>query len=101
VSEISAPQFLFLPTRPQWAIAILEGTKKWKLRTKRPSIDADVVVVSMRLRRCAPSSAASSRGKILSGTALEVWKSVRGEIASTRASYFDAFGSSPVVLRSR
>jgi hypothetical protein len=45
---MSAPQYLFLPIRPQWALSILDGAKKWELRTKRPSIDAGDVVILLR-----------------------------------------------------
>jgi predicted transcriptional regulator len=97
VFELSAPQYLFLPIKPQWAVAILEGTKKWELRTQRPSIDAgDVVVLyaSSPLRAVVGSFIA---GEVVSGTPQAVWNSVRGEIASTRASYFEAFGNTPVL----
>src|SRR5438105_780743 len=40
-----APQYLFLPIRPRWALAILEGSKRWELRTRRPSVDSGDVVV--------------------------------------------------------
>jgi predicted transcriptional regulator len=94
---MSAPQYLFLPIHPRWAIAILEGTKKWELRTKRPSIDAgDVVVLyaTSPLRAVVGSFIAD---EIVSGTPQVVWKSVGGEIASTRASYFEAFGNMAVL----
>jgi len=74
------------------------GSKKWELRTRRPSIDAGdvcfVLYATSPLRAVVGSFIA---GEIISDTPQVVWKSVRDEISSTRASYLDLFGDLPVV----
>src|SRR2546423_13749915 len=91
------PRYLFLPLKPEWALAILDGTKKYELRTKRPAIQpGDVVVLyaTSPLRAVVGSFIA---GGITSGTPSEVWKAVGGKIASSRSSYLAAFGAREVV----
>ena len=86
------PQYLFLPIDPGWAIAILNGAKKWELRSKRPAIkEHDVVVLyaTSPLRAVVGSFVA---GTIISGTPRKIWNAVGGETASTRNSYLKAFG---------
>jgi predicted transcriptional regulator len=94
---LSRTRFLFLPIQPQWALAILDGTKKYELRTRRPAIQpGDVVVLyaTSPLRAVVGSFIA---GEVISGTPSEVWKAVGGKIASPRSSYFTAFGAREVV----
>jgi predicted transcriptional regulator len=94
---MAAKQYLFLPIDPEWAIAILRGTKKWELRTKRPAIDrGDVVVVyaSAPLKAIVGSFTV---GEIVSGAPRAIWSVVGGEVASTRRAYFRRFGDSPIV----
>jgi hypothetical protein len=55
------PQYLFLPIHPELAIAILQGRKKWELRTKSPAIDSGDVVVLYATAPSRRSSAASSQ----------------------------------------
>jgi predicted transcriptional regulator len=86
-----------LPVHPQWAVAILEGSKKWELRRRRPSIDPGDVVV---LYATAPLQAVVGSfvaGEILSGSPRAIWDSVRAGIGSPRSGYFDAFGDASVV----
>lgn len=94
---MSEVQYLFLPINPRWAIAILDRSKRWELRTKRPSIDpGDIVVLyaTAPLRAVVGSFVA---GAILSGRPEAIWRAVQGEIASTRASYLQTFGERPLV----
>jgi predicted transcriptional regulator len=94
---VSDHQYLFLPIHPQWAIAILNGTKKWEIRTKRPSIEAgDVVVLyaTSPLRAVVGSFVA---GEVVSGTPRAVWNAVHEDIGSTRATYLERFGALAVV----
>jgi predicted transcriptional regulator len=90
-------KYLFLPIDPEWAIAILRGTKKWELRPKRPAIDhGDVVVVYAN----APLRAVVGCfivGDVVSGTPRAIWTIVGGEVPSTRRSYFGRFADSPIV----
>jgi predicted transcriptional regulator len=94
---MAGKQYLFLPIEPEWAIAILRGTKKWELRTKRPAIaSGDVVVVYAS----APLKAVVGHftvGEIFSGTPRAIWSIVGGEVASTRRAYFRRFAASPMV----
>jgi predicted transcriptional regulator len=86
-----------LPIHPQWAISILTGSKKWELRRRRPSIaSGDVVVLyaTMPLQAVVGSFLV---GDILSGSPRAIWECVRAGIASTRGSYFAAFGDAAVV----
>ncbi len=91
------PRYLFLPIRPEPAIAILQGRKKWELRTKRPAIDSGDVVV---LYATAPLKAVVGSfiaGEVISGAPRAVWAAVRGEVTSTRGRYFESFGAAQVV----
>jgi predicted transcriptional regulator len=91
------PQYLFLPIHPDMAIAILQGRKKWELRTKKPAIDSGDVVV---LYATAPFQAVVGSfiaGKILSGAPRAVWATVSGEVTSTRRRYLESFGAALVV----
>jgi predicted transcriptional regulator len=59
---------VFLPVDPEWAIAILRGTKKWDLRAKRLAIDSGDVAV---LYANAPLKAVVGFfvvGEVISGT---------------------------------
>jgi predicted transcriptional regulator len=92
-----ARQYLFLPIHPRFALAILEGSKKWELRAKRPSVDrGDIVVVyaTSPLRAVVGSFAV---GEIVSGPPESVWRVVRGEITSNRSSFMEEFGGKPVI----
>jgi predicted transcriptional regulator len=78
-------------------LAILEGTKKWELRTKRPSIDAGDVVVLYAISPLRAVVGSFIAGEIISRSPWAVWKTVDREMASTRASYFRVFGGAHVV----
>src|SRR5207248_5209091 len=93
---VSARRYLLLPIHPQWAIAILEGRKKWEIRRRRPSIEAcDVVVLyaTSPLRAVVGSFVA---GEIISDTPRAVWEALHQDLASTRAGYFEMFGTRPI-----
>jgi predicted transcriptional regulator len=93
---LSVRQYLFLPIHPQWAVAILTGSKKWELRRRRPSITSGDVVV---LYATAPLQAVVGSflvGEVLSGSPRALWESVRAGSGSTRSSYFEIFADAPV-----
>jgi predicted transcriptional regulator len=94
---LSVRQYLFLPIHPQWAVAILTGSKKWELRRRRPSITSGDVVV---LYATAPLQAVVGSflvGEVLSGSPRALWESVRAGSGSTRSSYLAAFGDAPLL----
>jgi predicted transcriptional regulator len=90
-------EYLFLPIQPLWALAILEGKKKWELRTKRPSIDAGDIVVLYATSPLRAVVGSFVVGDVVSGTPAELWKVVHGEIDTTRTSYLEAFGERPIL----
>jgi predicted transcriptional regulator len=92
-----APQYLLLPIDPKWALAILEGSKKWELRTKRPSVDTGDIVVLYATTPLRAIVGSFRVGDIVSDDPETIWRTVRGEIASSRPSYIDAFGHLPVL----
>ena len=92
-----APRYLFLPIHPRWALAILDGSKRWELRTKRPSVETGDVVVLYATSPLRAVVGSFKVGEIVSGEPDAVWRAVRGEIASTRAGYVEIFGEAPVV----
>ncbi|HET7372556.1 MAG TPA: hypothetical protein VFJ20_04200, partial [Gemmatimonadaceae bacterium] len=90
-------RYLFLPIHPELAIAILQGRKKWELRTRRPAIGSGDVVV---LYATAPLKAVIGSfiaGEINSASPRAAWAIVRGEVATTRSRYFASFGAAQVV----
>lgn len=94
---MGAKQYLFLPIEPEWAIAILRGTKKWELRMRRPAIDRGDVVVVYASAPLKAVVGCFTVGEIVSGTPRAIWSVVGGEVASTRRAYFRRFGDSPIV----
>ena len=93
----SSPHGPTAHSREHIAAAAYANSKKWELRTRRPSIDAGDVVVLYATSPLRSVLGSFIAGEIVTGTPLEVWNSVRGEIAATRTSYLDAFGNAPVL----
>jgi predicted transcriptional regulator len=91
------PQYLFLPMHPRFALEILEGSKKWELRTKRPAVDRDDIVLLYATSPLRAVVGSFAVGEVVSGQPEDVWRAVRGEIQSTRASFRETFGDKPLV----
>jgi predicted transcriptional regulator len=90
-------RYLFLPIDPRWALAILERTKKWELRSRRPSVEPRDIVVMYATSPLRVVVGSFLVGEVISDAPSAVWKVVRDEIASDRASYLETFGDLQVV----
>jgi predicted transcriptional regulator len=91
------PRYLFLPIHSELAIAILQGRKKWELRTRRPAIDSGDVVVLYATALLKAVVGSFIAGEIISGAPGAVWAIVREEVATTRGRYFERFGGAQEV----
>src|SRR5262245_5845590 len=90
-------QYLLLPIHPRWAIAILDRTKQWELRTRRPSVDRRDVVVLYATSPLRAVVGSFLVGDVVTDRPEVVWRHVRDRIGLTRAEFFDASGAAPVV----